>query len=1325
MRMWAGRPYPLGATFDGRGVNFALFSAHASAVQLCLYEESGRREVARFELPEMTDEIWHGYLPDAVPGLLYGYRVHGPYDPAAGHRFNPHKLLIDPYAKLLHGQVRWSNAHFGYRVGSGREDLSFDRADNGSGMIKGVVVDPAFDWRRNPRPGIRADESILYEAHVKGLTALHPQVPARQRGTFAGLSHAAVIDHLVGLGITAIELLPVHAFIDDRHLTQRGLSNYWGYNSIGFFAPEQRYLSADGGLTEFQIMVARLHAAGIEVILDVVFNHTAEGNHLGPTLSFKGIDNASYYRLSHENPRYYVDYTGCGNTLDLSHPRVLQLVLDSLRYWVGTMGVDGFRFDLATTLGRGEEAWSLASPFLTAIRQDPVLQTVKLIAEPWDVGPDGYRLGQHGPGFSEWNDRYRDAVRAFWRGDEATTAEFSTRLLGSADLFEQRGRRPWASVNFVTAHDGFCLHDVVSYNDKHNEANLEDNRDGHDHNLSCNYGAEGPTDDREIIEMRGLQKRNLLATLLLSQGMPMLLAGDEIGHSQQGNNNAYCQDNPLTWIDWQSIDSEGRELAAFVEELIRLRRAHPVFRRASFLHGQERSAQGTPDILWLRAEGGVMDTQAWQDPARRAFGMMLTGHAGVHLPPEGPPEDDETFLLLFNGGAESVEFTMPGQSISDGWQRVLDTSEPTLRTGARLWREIECFHLPGRSLSVFRAGRRSRAAGVRHTMPFGAEVLEGGVTRFRLWAPAVSSPHLLLGNGNGDGSRALPMLPVGDSGWFEVVTDAAGPGSRYRYRVDDDTPVPDPASRAQQDGPHGYSLVVDPSDYRWRDSGWQGLPWEQTVILEVHVGTFSRSGTFDGVRARLPALAEQGITAIELMPIGAFAGERNWGYDGVLPFAPHHGYGIPAALKAMVDEAHRLGIQVFLDVVYNHFGPEGNYLMRYAPQFYRRDSETPWGAALDFENALVRSFFVHNALFWLTEYRLDGLRFDAVHAIPADGRSTFLHELGFAVRQRFGHSRHVHLIVENEENDAGLLREEYTAQWNDDIHHCLHVLLTGEQDGYYADYADDTMAMLLTGLAEGFVYQGQAMRYRDGRPRGSDSSALPPQRFVAFLQNHDQVGNRAFGERIGALASAEAVCAAQAVVLLAPQIPMLFMGEELGSRAPFQFFTDFGGELGQAVRDGRRREFARFGAFAGEPASIPDPESPETFERSHVETSVDEFDESERDRARAVSEHIATLIRTRQRELVPLLSPAGSASARRRTIGERGFEISWRLASGATWVLIGVLGDQPISGFQRPAGELVFASRPTDTGDLARGELAAWTVLAFRSGRSTESGNDD
>ena len=1307
-RIWAGRPYPLGASFDGRGVNFALFSAHATRVELCLFEPSGRRQIGSVDLPELTDEVWHGYLSDLNPGQLYGYRVHGPYEPHAGHRFNPHKLLLDPYARALFGQLRWSNAHFGYRVGSGREDLSLDRTDNASGMLKSVVVDPSFGWNQSAGPATRWDETIIYEAHVKGLTQLQSQVPVQSRGRFSGVSDPAIIDHLVALGITAVELLPVQAFLDDRHLTQRGLRNYWGYNSIGFFAPEPRYLRDSRRVYEFQSMVSRLHAAGIEVILDVVYNHTAEGNHLGPTLSFRGIDNASYYVLSDQDNRYYDDFTGCGNSLNLAHPRVLQMVMDSLRYWVQTMHVDGFRFDLATTLGRERSGWDGGSGFLDAIRQDPILQSVKMIAEPWDIGPDGYRLGQHGPGWSEWNDQFRDTVRAFWRGDENTTAELSTRLLGSADLFAHRGRRPWSSINFISAHDGFCLDDLVSYNEKHNEANGEDNRDGHDHNLSYNFGIEGPTDDARILEARARQKRNLLGTLLLSQGTPMLLAGDEIGHRQGGNNNVYCQDNELAWIDWRGIDAGDRTLLDFTRELIRLRREHPVLRRASFLHGDDVSEQGTPDIVWLRAEGGAMDEAAWHDPARKAFGMMLTGQAGVHLPPEGPPEDDETFLLLFNAADAPCQFEMPGQEVSDGWQRVLDSADPKLRSGAQLWREFNRFELQARSFSVFKAGRRSRAAGVRHTMPFGAEVLDGSIVRFRLWAPAVEAPKVRLSDSTR--TRDIPMLASEGAGWFELITDAAGPGSQYQFIVGGETAVPDPASKAQAGGPHEPSIVVDPSTYRWQTVGWQGRRWEETVLLELHVGTFSAAGTFDGVRLQLERLAGLGITAIELMPLATFTGERNWGYDGVLPFAPDRTYGEPDALKALIDEAHRLGIQVFLDVVYNHFGPDGNYLHLSAPAFYRDDEQTPWGRALDFRHETVRSFFVHNALYWLTEYQFDGLRLDAVHAISDDARRQFLDELSKAVANRFRRSRHIHLMIENEENDVGLLEHGYTAQWNDDIHHCLHTVLTGQADGYYADYIDAPMDKLVRALSEGFVFQGEPMKARGGRERGQPSAHLAPQRFIAFMQNHDQIGNRPAGDRLSTQVDPVALRAAHALLLLCPQIPMLFMGEEWGSKQPFQFFTDFGGDLGQAVRDGRRREFSGFTGFTASDLAeqIPDPESAETLLQSRLDT-----DGPPDANAWKYQQFVAELIQVRHQFLVPMLRSDRPAQVDSRRVAERGLEIRWTFESGAQWALLAQLDDGHAEGFERPAGDLVWCSVASDAGRIGRGIMGGWSVAAF------------
>ncbi len=535
-RVEPGHSYPLGATWDGSGVNFALFSANAEKVELCLFDPAGRREVARIPLPSYTHEVWHGYLPDATPGLLYGYRVHGPYDPARGHRFNPNKLLVDPYAKALSGTIRWSDAHFGYRVGSNRGDLSFDRRDNAFGMPRCRVVDPAFTWGQHVRPARLWADTVIYEAHVRGMTMLHPEIPADRRGTFEALSSPYVIDHLVRLGVTAIELMPVHAFVDERRLVDLGLRNYWGYNTLCFFAPHQAYLGSFGRISIFKTMVKRLHEAGIEVILDVVYNHTAEGNEMGPTLSFRGIDNASYYRLVPDDPRYYVDVTGCGNSLNLSHPRVLQMVTDSLRYWVTEMGVDGFRFDLATTLGREHYGFDPGGSFFDVIRQDPVIGRTKLIAEPWDTGPEGYRLGGYGPGWAEWNDRFRDTVRAFWRGDENVLPELATRLLGSSDLFEHQGRKAWASINFIASHDGFTLHDLVSYSEKHNWANKEENRDGHDHNLSANYGVEGPTDDDGIRAVRARQKRNLVATLLLSQGTPMILMGDEVGRTQDGNN---------------------------------------------------------------------------------------------------------------------------------------------------------------------------------------------------------------------------------------------------------------------------------------------------------------------------------------------------------------------------------------------------------------------------------------------------------------------------------------------------------------------------------------------------------------------------------------------------------------------------------------------------------------------------------------------------------------------------------------------------------------------------------------------------------------------
>jgi glycogen operon protein len=675
-RVQEGRPFPLGATWDGLGVNFALFSAHATKVELCLFSEDGRQEIERIELPEYTDEVWHGYLPDARPGTVYGYRVHGPYEPAQGHRFNPNKLLLDPYAKAIVGQLKWHHSLFGYKIGSRREDLSFDRRDSAAFMPKSRVIDPAFTWgRAGAKPSVPWDRTIFYETHVKGFTERHPALPERLRGTYAGLAQPAIVDHIKSLGVTSVELLPVHAFLDDSYLLDKGLRNYWGYNTIGFFAPDPRY-SATNKIDEFKEMVARLHDAGIEVILDVVYNHTAEGNERGPTLSFKGVDNASYYRLMPDDPRYYINDTGTGNTVNLSHPRVLQMVTDSLRYWATEMQVDGFRFDLATILGREPHGFDEGGGFLDSCRQDPVLSAVKLIAEPWDCGPGGYQVGGFPPGWAEWNDKFRDTVRAFWKGDEGKLPELASRLTASADMFNRRGRKPWASVNFVTAHDGFTLNDLVSYNDKHNEANGEGNNDGHSHNISWNHGVEGPSDDPAIRALRERQKRNLLATLLFSQGTPMILAGDELGRTQNGNNNAYCQDNEINWLDWEGAGEDGQRLLAFTRKLIALRQAFPVLRRGRFLTGEMDEELGAKDVTWLTPGGAEMTQDNWSDGLARCMGVLLDGRAratGIRR-----AAHDATMLLVINSYHDVVRFKLPEVVGGSRWELIVDTNLPDL-----------------------------------------------------------------------------------------------------------------------------------------------------------------------------------------------------------------------------------------------------------------------------------------------------------------------------------------------------------------------------------------------------------------------------------------------------------------------------------------------------------------------------------------------------------------------------------------------------------------------------------------------------------------------
>ncbi|HKY02180.1 MAG TPA: glycogen debranching protein GlgX [Burkholderiales bacterium] len=671
--VWPGKPYPPGATWDGEGVNFALYSEHAEKVELCLFDAAGRREVQRISIRERTEQMWHCYLPEARPGVLYGYRVYGTYKPEEGHRFNGHKLLLDPYAKNIVGNIRWSDALFAYTIGHKRDDLSFDRRDSASGMPKCKVIDSAFTWGNDRHPEIAWHEMVIYEMHVKGFTALNPDVPPPLRGTYAGLATAPVIDYLKRLGITTVELMPVHTFVDDRYLVQKGLSNYWGYNTIGFFSPEARY-SSSGKVAEFKTMVKTLHSAGIEVILDVVYNHTAEGSHLGPTLSFRGIDNASYYRLVGDNRRFYNDYTGCGNTLNMQTPRVLQLIMDSLRYWVTEMHVDGFRFDLASALARELHEVDRLGAFFDIIRQDPVLSQVKLIAEPWDLGEGGYQVGNFPIGWAEWNDKYRDTIRAYWKGNEGLIGEFATRLTGSSDLYSSTGRRPYASINFIAAHDGFTLNDVVSYNSKHNEANGEDNRDGHDHNLSWNCGAEGETKDPAIDTLRERQRRNLLATLFLSQGVPMLLAGDELGRTQLGNNNAYCQDNEISWVPWESNPARDA-LCKFTSQLIHFRRHHPVLRMQQFFQGRALQGSEMKDIAWLKPDGTEMNDHEWHHDFARCLGMYLSGRSMTEMNARGQPVRDEDILVIFNAHHEDILFTLPPLNTEDvRWMCVVDTA---------------------------------------------------------------------------------------------------------------------------------------------------------------------------------------------------------------------------------------------------------------------------------------------------------------------------------------------------------------------------------------------------------------------------------------------------------------------------------------------------------------------------------------------------------------------------------------------------------------------------------------------------------------------------
>ncbi|GHA79451.1 glycogen debranching protein GlgX [Pontibacter akesuensis] len=717
LKVYPGHPYPLGATWDGEGVNFALFSENATAVELCLFDtKDASKETNKIKMTERTHHVWHAYLPGIKPGQFYGYRVHGPFAPHEGHRFNPNKLLLDPYAKAISGTIEWHDSLFGYKMGDKKQDLTFSETDSAPYIPKSVVIDPSFDWEDDVRPNIPYHKTIIYETHVKGFTMMHPEIPDDIKGTYAALAHPVTLKYLQELGITAIELMPIHQFINDRILMDKGLANYWGYNTIGFFAPDVRYSSKGTHgeqVVEFKEMVKALHKAGIEVILDVVYNHTAEGNQMGPTLSFKGIDNAAYYRLTEDDKRYYMDYTGTGNTLNANLPNVLRLIMDSLRYWILDMHVDGFRFDLASTLARELHEVNKLSGFFDIIHQDPIISQVKLIAEPWDIGEGGYQVGEFPPGWAEWNGKYRDCIRDYWRGADSMLAEFAERFTGSSDLYKDDYRSPNASINFITAHDGFTLNDLVSYNDKHNEANGENNNDGESHNRSWNCGEEGETDNKEVLALRQKQKRNMLATLFLSQGVPMLVAGDEISRTQKGNNNAYCQDNEISWLHWEEKDEE---LLEFTKRLIRFSREHPAFTRRRWFQGQPIKGEKLKDIAWFLPEGREMTEENWSHDFAKSLAVYLNG-MGLHSKgPKGEQIVDDSFYVIFNAHFEPLQYKLPPKKYGDDWIKVLDTAEGGFCDNNNKYGATEIVEVAPRSVVLLQHPRSENVSEAKHQM---------------------------------------------------------------------------------------------------------------------------------------------------------------------------------------------------------------------------------------------------------------------------------------------------------------------------------------------------------------------------------------------------------------------------------------------------------------------------------------------------------------------------------------------------------------------------------------------------------------------------------
>ena len=1293
MHVRPGNAYPLGATWDGRsGVNFAVYSENATGVELCLLDESGIE--TRISLRDRTAFVWHVFVEGVRPGQRYGYRVSGPWAPAEGLRFNPRNLLTDPYAKAFGGVTNWDDGAFSYDLAAPGDDRDLVINPRESrGVPLGVVIDPAFDWGDDRSPNMAMNRLIIYETHVKGLTMRHPEVPPELRGTYAGLASPPIIRHLTELGVNAVELLPVHQFVDDKLLLDRGLRNYWGYNTIGFFAPDVRYRCGAGladEVQQFKAMVRTLHAAGIEVILDVVYNHTAEGNHYGPTFSFRGIDNPTYYRLVHGDPRYYHDYTGCGNSLNVRHPQTLQLIMDSLRYWVLEMHVDGFRFDLAAALARGLYEVDQLSSFFTIIHQDPVISQVKLIAEPWDVGEGGYHVGNFPVRWAEWNGKYRDTMRAFWRGEGGVAGEVGYRLSGSSDLYQNDGRNPYSSVNFVTAHDGFTLADLVTYDQKHNEANGEGNRDGDDHNRSWNCGAEGPTDDPGVLALRRRQQRNLLATLLLSQGTPMLAGGDEIGRTQGGNNNAYCQDNAISWYDWE-LDDERRALLAFTQKVIRVYRRHPALQRAKFFKGRKIRGSEVRDIMWLRADGAEMTDEDWNNPVTESLAMFLAGRGVDDVDDLGRPIADDDLLLVLNASDRALEFVLPAlQAGHAAWEVLIDTADDD--AGGQVAAGEATAMIP-RSLKLLRGvEHRDPVPEVGDRRSLGAFV-EGGSVRFRVWTTVASRVAVVTYARPDDGGAPVVAeehaLTAEAGGVFEGLLPVPV-GTLYNIRLDDAI-VPDPYARSLPFGVHGPAEVVVAA-HVFRATDWRPRPLSECVIYELHVGTFTPEGTFAAATARLAELAALGVTAIEVMPVSSFSGRRGWGYDGVGHFAPHAAYGGPDDLRALVDAAHLLGMNVLLDVVYNHFGPEGNYLGSYSPGYFTDRYPTPWGQALDFSAPAMRRLVLDNVRHWLESFRFDGLRLDATHAIYDAPARRILGEIVTQARAVAGGKI---VIAEDETNDPRLVTEAgLDGVWADDFHHIVHVLLTNEQGGYYDEYKP-SLAQLARCITRGFYYEGQSWKLT-GRPRGAPADAMPATAFVYCLQNHDQVGNRALGERLHALAPLDRVCAMTTLLLFLPMTPLLWMGQEWAASTPWLYFTDHPPSLGAKVTAGRRAEFKEFAAFAdpNRRDHIPDPQAEATWRASQLR-----WDERETSPHREVLELHRLLLHMRRGDHVLRTSERAELTA-----GTDGATRLWvrRWHDGEQRLLVLDLGDapdlRPPAALRQPAWTMQLQSGGAELG---------------------------